>query len=39
MALVVSPQDADGVLQLLKDAGEAAYEIGTIVPKEGVHFI
>ena len=34
MMMVVEEQHAEGVLQALADAGEKAYRIGAIIPKE-----
>jgi len=38
MALIVQDKDADGVLQLLKEDGEAASVIGKVTENEGVNF-
>ncbi|WP_163970949.1 phosphoribosylformylglycinamidine cyclo-ligase [Oceanobacillus halotolerans] len=38
MALVVNEHDVDETLKLVRETGENASVIGSVVPKEGVHF-
>lgn len=38
MAVVVSPEDVEQTLNLFKELGEVAFEMGTIVEEEGVRF-
>jgi phosphoribosylformylglycinamidine cyclo-ligase len=39
MLVVVGDAEADGMLQALRDAGEAAWEAGRVVEGEGVRFV
>lgn len=38
MALIVSPDDAERVISILRDAGESAWIIGEVTDKPGVEF-
>ena len=38
MSVVVSKQDANKALEVLKNAGEHARQIGVVIAEEGVHF-
>ena len=38
MALAVAEEDAESVLKILKENGEAAYQIGKVTEQEGVQF-